>query len=182
MSDTPTEEKLPSLHLRRESLSDLPPVTLPGGYALRTASASDLPALTDVLASSFPEMTWDETRTRDALFADETVKRVLAIADSTTDAIVATASARLLPETYPGAGYVHWVGASPEHRGKRLGYLVSLAVLHEFVAQGCESAVLDTDDFRIPAIKVYAALGFVPEFTHESHAPRWSKLREFVNW
>ena len=91
---------------------------------------------------------------------------------------VATASARLLPNDYPGSGYVHWVGASTAHRGKRLGALVSLAVLYEFARLGCRDAVLETDDFRVPAIKVYLNLGFVPEYRHATHAPRWSALQD----
>jgi mycothiol synthase len=84
--------------------------------------------------------------------------------------------ARLLPDAYPGSGYVHWVGADPAHRGKRLGYLASLATLHEFVRLGCKDAVLETDDFRLPAIKVYFKLGFAPEYRHATHAPRWLRL------
>jgi mycothiol synthase len=90
--------------------------------------------------------------------------------------IVATASARLLPEAYPGAGYVHYVAASPHHAGKKLGYLVSLATLHEFVQMNCQSAVLDTDDFRLPAVKTYLNLGFAPHHSDDSHAQRWATV------
>jgi mycothiol synthase len=53
---------------------------------------------------------------------------------------------------------------------------VSLAALHEFVRLSCADAVLETDDFRVPAIKVYLSLGFRPEYRHATHEPRWAAL------
>jgi mycothiol synthase len=164
----------PSLFLRRPHLDELPEMTLPNGYALRTAVPEDAENLSACLQKAFPEMTWTAERTTEWLLADESVKTIFVIEKG--GVIVATASARLLPDAYPGSGYVHWVGADPEHRGKRLGYLASLAILHEFVRLGCTDAVLETDDFRLPAIKVYFRLGFVPEYRHATHAPRWARL------
>jgi mycothiol synthase len=36
--------------------------------------------------------------------------------------------------------------------------------------------VLETDDERLPAIKVYLALGYVPQYPDASHEDRWSKI------
>ena len=33
--------------------------------------------------------------------------------------------------------------------------------------------MLDTDDFRLPAIKNYLNLGFVPVYVGENHGERW---------
>lgn len=167
-------EPMPSLFLRRANLSDLPPIDLPDGYTLRTATVSDAEPIAGLLAGAFPEMSWTPDKVHESLLADPSVKTTFVIASAGVP--VATASVRLLPDAYPGSGYVHWVGTAPGHRGKRLGLLVSLAVLHEFGLLGCRDAVLETDDFRVPAIKVYLTLGFRPEHRHESHAPRWAKL------
>jgi GNAT superfamily N-acetyltransferase len=165
----------PSLFLRRPSLDDLPALELPDGYTLRTATDEDAEQLGAVLKAAFPEIDWWGTEgARKHLLDDETVKTTFVIEKG--GRIVATASARLVPDAYPGSGYVHWVGADPEHRGKRLGFLASLATLHEFVRLGCKDAVLETDDFRLPAIKVYFKLGFAPEYRHATHAPRWARL------
>ena len=165
------------LHLRRPTLDNLPPLEIPDGFLLREATIADLSALAALLATAFPELgDWPENNTRSHLFEDLTVKKTLVIVEETTGALAATASARLLPERYPGAGYIHWVGANPLYRGRGLGRLVSLAVLHEFRTMGYTSSVLDTDDFRIPAIKTYLALGFAPEISDPSHAIRWAAL------
>ena len=83
-----------------------------------------------------------------------------------------------LPDAYPDSGYLHWVGASPDYAGKRLGYAVTLAVLEEFVRLGCKDAVLETDDARLPAIRTYLNLGFLPTHRHETHAERWSAIEQ----
>lgn len=65
----------------------------------------------------------------------------------------------------------------PEHRGHRLGYWLTLATLHYFRDHGFQQAILDTDDFRLPAIREYLDLGFEPEYTHPSHTERWERIR-----
>ncbi|MCJ7822097.1 MAG: GNAT family N-acetyltransferase, partial [Armatimonadetes bacterium] len=64
-----------------------------------------------------------------------------------------------------------------EHRGRGLGRALVLSVLRRLREVGVASATLDTDDFRLPAIRLYLALGFRPELTHESHAERWRDVR-----
>jgi mycothiol synthase len=163
------------LLMRRADLAALPDLpTLPPGYALREGGEADLSGLADLLGMAFDDNEWTEAKAQKALFADATVKRVYVIEHEGVP--VATASVRLLPEAYPGSGYVHWVGAHPDHRRLGLGYIVSLATLHDFVAHGCRDAVLETDDFRLPAIRTYLKLGFAPVDRDETHPARWEKI------
>lgn len=175
MSVSPTVGVAPSLFMRRPNLDRLPPLDLPDGYALRAATVADAEAMAVMLAGAFPEMTWttEDVRQR-LLLGDASVRATFVITRG--EVLAATASVRILPTVYPGSGYIHWVGTAPGHRGKRLGLLASLATLHEFVRLGCADAVLETDDFRVPAIKVYLSLGFRPEYRHATHAPRWAAL------
>jgi mycothiol synthase len=163
-----------SLFMRRLNLDDLPPLDLPNGYVVRAATDADADALAALLGGAFPEMSWTAANVRERLLDESSVRATFVI--DREGIPVATASARIMPDDYPGSGYIHWVGTAPGHRGKRLGSLVSLATLHEFVRLGCVDAVLETDDFRVPAIKVYLALGFCPEYRHPTHAPRWAAL------
>ena len=75
-------------------------------------------------------------------------------------------------------GYVHMVGVVAEHTGHKLGKWVSLAVLTYFRDNGFISAMLDTDDFRIPAVKTYLNLGFVPVYVEDEQSERWRKIFE----
>jgi len=173
------QEGLPQLRMRRPHLDNLPPIDLPDGYLLRrcdqTYTDAERSGLAQVLQSAFPEIVWSETRVEAALVADPTVRTTFYIQYG--DTIVATATVRI-DAAFPGSGYLHWVASDPTHRGKRLGLLVSLAVLYEFAALGLKDAVLNTDDPRIPAIKTYLALDFVPESSHPSHEARWAAIQE----
>ena len=163
------------LFMRRPHLNDLPPVPpLPSGMTLREAGPSDAPGLAALLRSAFEDPSWTVERVRRELLNAPDVKATYVIV--TGGVVIATASARLLPESYPDSGYVHWVAALPDFRGKRLGFTVSLAVLHEFVRLGCRDAVLETDDFRLPALKTYLGMGFQPEHRDETHAARWEEV------
>ena len=83
---------------------------------------------------------------------------------------------RLDPARFPGSGYLHWVGVHAAHRGRRLGYVISLAVLHRFRALGCRDAVLETDPPRLPAIRTYLRLGLRPEPAIPAHEEMWPAL------
>lgn len=165
------------LFMRRADLNDLPALpSLPDGYVLRLASDTDADALAALLQAAFDDETWTTDRVRaDLLDAPDVVSTFVIDFDGRP---AATASARLRPGQFFDSGYVHWVGALPDHAGKRLGFIVSLAVLHEFVRLGCRDAVLETDDFRLPAIKTYHNLGFQPEMRGETHEERWKAVAE----
>jgi len=163
------------LVITRESLAGLPPVSLPEGYALRHFRPGDEPYWEAVLNHSFgesdPPRRFVTTMACDSACCPE---RVLFVARD--DIPVATASAWYKPEWGADTGYVHYVGTDPAHKGKRLGYWVSLAVLHRFVFEGRTRAVLQTDDFRVPAIKIYLRLGFAPWLVEEEQRERWRKI------
>jgi mycothiol synthase len=161
------------LHMRRADLQNLPPLQLPEGYVLREYSKGDENGIATLLQTTFGDV-WTTERVQRELTEADDVKQTFVI--ECNGEIVATASARLLPQMYPNAGYVHYVAASPDHAGKKLGFWVSLATLYQFVRLGCVSAVLDTDDFRLPAVKTYLNLGFVPHHTDDTHATRWAAV------
>jgi mycothiol synthase len=171
------------LLMRRPDLNDLPELPpLPTGYTLREGRAGDLEGLARLLTAAYPEMRenpWTAEKAHRALFADTTVQKVWVIDHDGVP--VATASVRLLPDAYPDSGYVHWVGSAPAHRGLGLGYLVTLATLHDFRTLGCRDSVLETDDFRIPAIKTYLKLGFAPVYRDETHLDRWEKVKAVLS-
>jgi mycothiol synthase len=160
------------LLMRRPDLEGLGPApALPAGYVLRSAVPDDAPGLAVVLAKAFGDSSWDAARVMRELVDDPAVHETFVVLCGLTP--VATASVQTQPENYPDTGVLHWVASDPEHRGKKLGAIVSTAVLREFVDMGLRSAVLATDDERLPAIKTYLSLGFEPVFVDESHRPRW---------
>lgn len=161
------------LFMRRPSLDDLPVLPLPSGdYVLRTAGPEDATALATLLTRAFTEE-WIIQRVKESLLEAPDVQAVYVIVYG--GVLVATASARIT-DHFPGSGYLHWVGADPSHQGKGLGAAVCLAVLGAFRELGLGDAVLETNDFRLPAVRSYLRMGFVPEYRNAAEQLRWSRL------
>jgi mycothiol synthase len=97
------------------------------------------------------------------------------------DEPVATASAWYMKQYGLNTGYLHMVGVSPEHQGKHLGYWASIAVLHQFVKENRDSAVLQTDDYRLSAIRTYLRMEFEPVIFHENLRERWRNILKDID-
>lgn len=169
----------PQLFMRRPNLDALPPLEPPPGYTVRLMRPGEEALVAAALLGAFPDYVWTAEKVLNSLVNAPDVTATYVVAWEDTP--VATASARDAPNRWPGSGYLHWVGVRPDHWGKRLGRLVTVRVLHHFRAAGCRDSVLETDDFRLPAIRIYLALGYVPENYHPNHAERWEKVLEALD-
>jgi mycothiol synthase len=164
----------PQLFMRLPELSDLPPAaTLQPGYTLRAAMPADHEQLAGLLSEAFGDA-WDAARVAAEFSPGNGVEATYVVVSPA--GVVATAAARRLPDRYPQAGYLHYVGARASERGRRLGEVVTRRVLVHFADGGLNQAVLETDDFRLPAVRTYLRLGFVPEPRAAGDAVRWSKV------
>jgi mycothiol synthase len=158
-------------------LTDIPEPQLPPGYELR-AGAENLAE------------TW--VRAINAAFGDKdpwTVERFEASFANQPqfdpegfffvwhgDEPVATAFAwRDAPEEDTW-GRVHWVGVTPEHRGKGLARAVVTAVMRHHAARGMKRVFLETQGFRQPAIRLYLSLGFRPAPRNEEEEAIWERV------
>ena len=166
------------LRMVRPNLKDLPELQLPAGYGIRTYREGDEAHWARIISDSFGgrERTAQDTR-------NEITSRDVFIPDGLyfithRDVPVGTACAWRQSIDEKDVGYVHMVGVVAEHTGHKLGKWVSLAVLHYFRDNGFISAMLDTDDFRIPAVKTYLNLGFIPAYVEEGQSERWRDIFE----
>jgi len=165
----------PQLFMARANLDDLPELQLPDGYAVRSYREGDGAAWERIVAAAFerevqPGEFERSIKQREA-FRPE---RVLLVVWG--GVLVATASAWDSPGWGAQTGQLHMVGTKPEHRGKHLGYWVSVAVLHQFRKEGRQDPMLSTDDFRLPAIKTYLRLDFEPVLVDKNQPRRWRNV------
>jgi mycothiol synthase len=168
------EQNLPQLVMFKESLENLVPVSVPEGFTVRHFREGDGKHWENIIRASFNyDCNFEKEIAQNENFKPE---KVWFVCDG--DKPVATATAWYNGNWDKSVGYLHMVGMLPEYAGKSLGLKVSLAVLHEMQREGRSSAVLNTDDFRLPAIKTYFRLGFKSQCTHESHEGRWKLIRE----
>lgn len=163
---------LPQLVMKYPDLSKLPPLELPQGITIHTEQADSVEQWTEIITDSFDStgFVYDKTIRESLGYRPE---GVFFAALNGVDSATATA---VLKDTRPGYGWIHMVGARSSARGHKLGYYVVLAALHDIRARGMNQAGLTTDDWRVPAIKTYLALGFEPWMDHESHPERWEKI------
>ena len=97
--------------------------------------------------------------------------------------VVATAMANHNPnERHPFAGELGWVAAHPAHAGKGLGMAVCGAVVNRLRRGGYSRIYLNTDDFRLPALKTYLKLGWQPFIFVPDMEQRWREIYTKLNW
>ncbi len=164
------------LRMVRLNLDNLPKLELPEGYGLRSYQEGDDVHWANIISDSFGgrERTAEDTR-------NEITGRDVFVPDGLyfvthQDIPVGTACAWRQSVDEKDVGYVHMVGVLGEHTGHKLGKWVSLAVLYYFRDNGFSCSMLDTDDFRIPAIKTYLNLGFVPVYVDDTQPERWVEI------
>lgn len=166
------------LRMVRPDLDNLPKLELPPGYDMRTYQKGDEVHWANIISDSFggKQRTAEDTRneiTEQERFVPNGF--YFATRDGTP---VGTACAWRQTVDETEVGYVHMVGVASAHTGHKLGKWVSLAVLIYFRDYGFRCAMLDTDDFRIPAIKTYLNLGFVPVYIEDEQPKRWQAIFE----
>ncbi len=166
------------LRMVRPNLEDLPELELPSGYGMRTYREGDEVHWAHIISDSFGgrKRTAQDTR-------NEITGRDVFIPDgfyfaTHQDIPVGTACAWRESVDEKDVGYVHMVGVAAEHTGHKLGKWVSLAVLIYFRDNGFKCSMLDTDDFRIPAVKTYLNLGFIPVYVEDGQPERWRDIFE----
>ena len=154
----------------------LDPAVARSGVVLREAVDGDAVGLAALLADAFESAEWDESRARTVLLDHPEVLRTWLAIDKATGEVLGTASEAHHPDRYGERGYVHFVGAGSAARGRGVGALLMQAVMDGFVRDGRTGAVLETDDFRLPAVRLYLRLGFVPEYRSEEERAAWSRV------
>ena len=171
------EPKLPQLRMTLDALDSLPPVALPPGYDMTTLRDAGIDAWIEALDATGELGDWDADRAGDWLTGERR-----AIPEGTfivtSDSRPAATCCTIPPTSTERRSELGWLSVSPEHQGRGLGHQVCLAVLHFARRMGYTEIYLNTDDWRLPAVKTYLGLGFRPEIIHETHPRRWDAVYE----
>ncbi len=163
------------LRMVRPDLEHLPGIDVPAGYALNTYRPGDETAWCQIMNTGIGTG-WTAEKCRRELTEQEPFMADGCFFANCAGEAVATACAFDIHPEGVHAAQVHMVCAKPAHRGRGLGRLVTLAVLHYMREREYATAFLGTDDFRIPAIRTYIGLGFIPDYMDDSHQKRWSAV------
>jgi mycothiol synthase len=97
--------------------------------------------------------------------------------------IVTTAMATHDPTwMVPFCGEVGWVAGDPAHAGRGLGMAVCAAVTARCIEIGYRHIHLYTEHWRLPALKIYLMLGYVPYLYIPEMPERWRDVCAQLGW
>ncbi|MEI6915913.1 MAG: GNAT family N-acetyltransferase, partial [Armatimonadota bacterium] len=153
---------------------------LPEGYELRAFKKSDTASYIELMHLAGFAM-WNSEMLDGALRG--ILPDGLFVIEHESGVLVATAMAtHSSSEFHPFGGELGWVAGHPEHSGKGLGVIVCAAVARRHREAGYKRIYLRTDDRRLPAIKVYLKLGYLPFLFAPDMRQRWEAVCESLHW
>lgn len=165
------------LSMIREQLRHLPPQRIPHGYSVRTFRDGDEEIWENIMLESFGKYeSFEEEMRIEKAFAPE---RIFFLCHK--GEIVGSSAAMYRPEWGSNRGYLHFVAVIPRYSGKGLGLQISLRALLKMKEEGRAGAVLETEDFRLAAIKTYLKLGFEPLLLYPNQRKRWNQVFRALN-
>lgn len=175
----PKRQSVSQLRMGFTRFEGLPAPQPPPGYRLRGFCPGDEPEWIELLSSGDFGV-WHPARLARMLDGGRAPLPLDGIFFATADdKPVATACTFLWP--VEGGGEIAelgWVAVHPAQRRHGLGALVCRAVLDYVKDLGYRYIFLLTEDYRLPAIRMYLQLGFEPEITHPSHVAWWQNLKQ----
>jgi len=165
----------------RARLRTPPTWVVPEGYSIRTYQQGDeLDFFALMERSGFPGWNMHEFQ----LWLRKILPRGFFFAvDRCSARIVATAMACHNPAPlHPFGATLSCVAVDPNHRGKGLGYVVSAIVTDRLLRAGYSEIYMQTDDWRIAAIRTYLKLGWITFLFGEDMSGRWEAVCRTLGW
>lgn len=155
-----------SIFMVRDNLDNIPQYDLPVGCNIHTLRPGEEKLWEWVCEGAFAndfgsDFTFDFDRMMrsDKCFAPERVFLGQQYAQ-----VTATASAWHDPKFGANTGILHWVATHPTASGDGLGRPVIAAALNAMRDMGYTRAILTTQEYRLPAIRLYKEFGFHPVY------------------
>jgi mycothiol synthase len=154
-----------------------PTVELPPGYHLRTYRPGDETRFYELMAlAGWPG--WDMEKLEPWLYRILPEGWFMAV-HTASDKLVATTMATHDPTwVEPFCAELGWVAADPAHTGKGLGTAVVAAATTRMIAAGYRHIHLYTEHYRLPALKIYLKLGYLPYLPDSEIVPVWRQVCE----
>jgi len=171
-------QDLPALRMWRPNVP-IPAAELPSGYHIRPLNDNEGESWCLCLLNDMGVNEISQQLFMNKMLDDPSVPQgsILCVEDM-NGMPVATATAQLKDGK---TAQLHMVGAREDARGKGLGFAVCAAVLTKHYEDGFYECFLTTHDWRLPALKHYIKLGFIPILNHESVRSRWGKILKILD-
>jgi len=163
-------------------LIDQPPdVIPPHGYTIRTFRSGDEERFYEIMKlAGWPG--WNEDKLKFSLSRILPSGWFMAIREDTDHIVASAMCIHNYTERHPFWGDLGWLACDPDHTGKGLGYTLSAAVTTRFTSAGYTHIGLYTEHYRLPAIKSYLKLGYVPLIDHTEAHDLWEEVCHGLHW
>ena len=155
-----------NIYMVRDNLDDIPQFDLPEGCSIHSLKPGEEKLWEWICEGAFRgdfgndfRFDFDKMMRSDACYAPERV-----FFGQQYSQVTSTASAWFDPKLGPHTGVLHWVGTHPTASGIGLGRPVIAAALNKLRELGYTRATLITQEYRLPAIRLYLEFGFHPVF------------------
>ncbi len=178
------ERQLPAMYMiwPIHRLSHPPVAVVESGYVGRACHDQDLPALRTLIDADGPisDHAWED-------FRDRIIPGgAFLVTHTASGQPVATASAVHNPRAtryyFPFGGEVGYVTVDAAHRRRGIGRAVVALVVARLLAGHYRQIFVGVQGWRLPAIKCYLSLGFVPLLHTEELLPRWLRICGHIGW
>ncbi len=153
---------------------------LPEGYLLRNFQSEDKESYINLMKSAgFNE--WNNNNFNSVI--EKVIPNGLFFIEhiESSEIVGTTVGSNNPTKYFPNGGELGWVAVNPSHYGKGLGRIVCAAVTKRFLELGYREIYLLTDDFRLPAIKIYLKLGYIPLYHLPDMKQRWKNIFKKLN-
>jgi len=162
-------------------LVDLPQPRLPPGYSLRMYQPGDEPAFYRIMAASgWPG--WDDQQLEPWLWRILPDSWYMVIHTASGQIIASAMALHSAEPRHPFGAELAWVCSDPAHRGRGLGLAVVAASTRRMIAAGYRNIHLYSEDFRLPALKTYLKLGYMPLLYSPDMPARWQAICDQLTW
>lgn len=121
---------------------------------------------------------WDETKLSYNLNRALPGGWLFGIDESTERAVGTIVCLHNYGNDVPFCGEIGWLCCRPECRGKGFGAALTVAATNRFLDAGYSDICLRTEYFRLPAIKVYLEVGYVPIIDSKNSLAMWREACE----
>lgn len=156
-------------------------LSVPQGYAIRTYAAGDEARFLWLMEHGEFDP-WGDDKLHD------NVARVIPggwffAVEQTSRLVVGTV---MCLHNYTGrhlfTGDIGWLACDPGHRGRGLGLSLASAATKRFLDAGYRSIQLHTECHRLPAVRVYLKLGYLPVVDTATTELLWESVCTQVGW
>tara|TARA_B100000073_G_scaffold97415_2_gene77443 strand:+ start:249 stop:842 length:594 start_codon:yes stop_codon:yes gene_type:complete len=149
-------------------------INLSENYLLTEYSKKLDETLITLLSLGEFEGKWDKKRFNEFIFTPQRQKGSKIILENNKAIAVTFASGAIFEKNE--VGRLDFVVTHPEYRNEGLSTIVCTEVIKYLIKNNYEKIILQTDDWRIPAIAVYFKLGFKPVLINKESKIRWNKI------